>query len=571
MKTIYYLLFILLFNLVQTGFAQDLTTLREQKPFQFQGSLELRGMFYNASGIQNRMQPFTYLLSGSPTATFYGWTVPMSFAVSRENKSFQQPFNQYGMSPTYKWITLHVGHRSVNFSPYTLAGHTMLGGGFELKPGKLRVGFMYGRLNKATVIDTTSQSLVPYAFNRKGFAAKLGYGTNENYFDLSFLHAKDDSNSVADQLMPHSDKLFAAANSVLGYGGKIKLFRRFYFESDGAISLYTRDLNSPIQFEEIDDPALQKLSGLIDINGTTEWFLAFSAGVGYMAKNYGLKVAYRRIEPEFKSMGAYFFTNDVENITISPSFTLWAGKIRGTGSLGIEQDNVNLQKTSTTRRVIGNANVSADINTQFGIDAYFTNFSNNQRPNTLRFADSLKIVQTTNSLSLMPRYTILREEVTHMILGTVARSDMNDYNSYYGADAPSRDISTMQYLLNYNIGFPKKMLNMYASLNYSDLKSVDLKTSYAGGSVGASYAFLDKKLLTSANCNIMRGKNQGSHSLIINGSGNLSYTLNKIQTLRASFYWTKNNPGSAVVGGYPAFAESRGELAYQINFGLWKK
>lgn len=568
MKTIHYWSIIMLLNLVQLLHAQDLTTIRDQKPFQFNGNVEARGMFYRASGIANRMQPFTYLLSGSPTATIYGWTVPMSFTISKENKSFQQPFNQYGMSPTYKWVTLHAGHRSVNFSPYTLAGHTMLGGGFELNPGKIRVGFMYGRLNKATVIDTATQSLVPYAFTRKGFAAKLGYGTSENYFDLSFLHAKDDSSSVADLNFPDKEKVFAASNSVLGYGGKVRLFRRFFFESDGAISVYTRDINSPIQFDDVNDPALKKLKNIIKVNGTTEWFLAFSAGIGYSAKNYGLKVNYRRIEPEFKSMGAYFFTNDVENLTISPNFTLWKGKLRGSGSFGIEQDNVNLQKTSTTKRIIGNANVSADLTERFGMDAYFTNFSNNQRPNTLRFADSLKIVQTTNNLSLMPRYTIFKETVTHMLLGSVSMSKMNDYNSYYGTDAPSRNISTMQYMLNYNIGFPQKMLNIYASLNYSDLKSVDVKTSYAGGSVGASYAFFDKKLLASANCTFMNGKNQGSHSLIVNGSGNISYKINKIQSIRTSLYWTKNNPGSTVTGGYPSFSESRGELAYQINFGL---
>src|SRR5690606_23843773 len=146
-------------------------------------------IFYNATGISARREPFTYLLSGSPTVSLYGWSIPFSFTLSQDERSFRQPFNQFGMSPTYKWITLHAGYRNVTFSPYTLAGHTILGGGFEINPGKIRAGFMYGRLNRATVIDTATQSLVPYSFSRKGFAARLGYGTAENHFDLNFLHA----------------------------------------------------------------------------------------------------------------------------------------------------------------------------------------------------------------------------------------------------------------------------------------------------------------------------------------------------------------------------------------------
>ncbi|MEQ8338575.1 MAG: hypothetical protein RIA62_14560 [Cyclobacteriaceae bacterium] len=42
------------------------------------------------------------------------------------NTSFQQPFNQYGMSPTYKNVTAHIGFRSMNFSRYSLAGHLFL-------------------------------------------------------------------------------------------------------------------------------------------------------------------------------------------------------------------------------------------------------------------------------------------------------------------------------------------------------------------------------------------------------------------------------------------------------------
>lgn len=122
--------------IIPEGKAQDFSNFRELKPFTYSGTVEARSMFYNATGIANRRQPLSYLFSGSPTIGIYGFQIPVSFSFSESDRSFRQPFNQFGMSPNYKWITLHAGYRNLSFSPYTLGGHTMLGGGFELNPGK---------------------------------------------------------------------------------------------------------------------------------------------------------------------------------------------------------------------------------------------------------------------------------------------------------------------------------------------------------------------------------------------------------------------------------------------------
>lgn len=550
--------------------AQDFTHIAQQKPIAFNGNVSLRGLYYNASGIPNRMDPYNYVLSGSPTLSIYGWTIPTSFTFSKQERNFQQPFNQYGLSPTYKWVTLHAGYRNVTFSPYTLAGHTMLGGGFEINPGKLRIGMMYGRLNRATVIDTTSMSLVPYSFSRKGLAAKIGYGSATNYIDLSFLHARDDSTSMPGDLAVFENQIKPAANSVVAYATKFTLFKRFFVESDGAISLLTRDLNSTLTLDSIPDKTLRNLAGLLDINGSSEWFLAFNAGVGYQGKNYAIKTNYRRIEPGFTSMGAYFFNNDIENLTISPSYNHPSGKFRANVSFGLEQDNIRLQKEATSRRVIASGLLSGELTPQLGLDINFNNFSNNQRPNTLRFADSLKIVQTTRTIGIMPRYTIQQTDKIQILLLSANISSMNDYNSYFdnNPDVPSRDITTSQYLLNYTISFPQKRLSLSSSLSYTNLNSEAMTNSYRGITLGANYAFANNKLTTGINSSIMQGKSQGNKSLIFNGSANIGYTINKWQSLRAMMYFTKNNPGSAITGGSPSFSETRGELAYQFNFGL---
>src|SRR5674536_8201 len=86
--------------------AQNLEGLSKQKPVLLSGGLTARAIFYDANGIANRRQPFSYIFTGSPTISiFNSFTIPLSFTYSEQDRSFRQPFNQFGMSPYYKWIT----------------------------------------------------------------------------------------------------------------------------------------------------------------------------------------------------------------------------------------------------------------------------------------------------------------------------------------------------------------------------------------------------------------------------------------------------------------------------------
>ncbi len=550
--------------------AQDLSNLKGQKPVTLYGNISLRGIFYYASGIPERMNPYNYVLSGASTLTLYGWSIPTSFSLTKQNHSFQQPFNQYGLSPTYKWITLHGGYRNVTFSPYTLAGHTILGGGFDINPGKFRAGLMYGRLNKATVIDTTSLSLVPYSFSRKGLAAKIGYGTPTSYFDLSYFQARDDSSSVTGELPKFDHRILPASNNVLAYGTKFTIAKRFFVESDGAVSLLTRDINSMVSLEaRSNNETFRKYVGIFGANGSSEWAIAFNGGIGYRGKNFSIKTNYQRIEPGFTSMGAYFFNNDIENITVSPAYNHPSGKFRTNVSFGVEQDNVLKVKSATSRRVIAAGIISSQLTNRLGLDINFNNFSNNQTPNTLRFADSLKIIQTTQTLNIMPRYMIQQSDKIQIFLLSINISRMNDYNSYFNNNPmiPSRDIKMNQYMLNYSISYPQSRISINSSINFSNLKSAIVTNQYKGLTVGGNYALIGNRLNTGVNAGIIQGNNGENKNIILNGTLNIGYSINKWQSMRGMIYFTRNNPGSVVTGMNPAFTETRGELSYLMNFG----
>ncbi|RZJ20553.1 MAG: hypothetical protein EON51_14760 [Acinetobacter sp.] len=554
------------FLLIETVSAQDFTNIKQAKPFSYSGTIEARGTFYNASGIQNRRQPASYLFSGSPTFDIYGFQIPVNFTFSEADRSFRQPFNQFGMSPTYKWITLHAGYRNVSFSPYTLGGHTMLGAGFELNPGKLRLGFMYGRLNKATTIDTTSQSLVPFSFSRKGYAAKIGYGTDRNFFEFSHLSARDDPDTKPENLPSVLNVVSPAKNDVGGYAFKFTFLKNLSIESTGSLSLYTSDVNSPLRIDSVANAFLKKVDGLFGINATSEYYTAFSGALAYRNRKFGIKVSYKRIDPDFKTMGAYFFNSDLENWTINPNFTILKGKVRFNGSLGIQHDNLKKQKRAENKRIIGSANAGIEFTKSLGLDVTYTNFSDNQRAQTALFADSLRIVQATQTIGLMPRYYLVRPNAMHVFSASFTMSNLNDYNNLLSDAGPSRNISTQQFFINYNITFPKKQLSLFVNLNNTQLSGQGSENSFTGLTLGGNSSFLKNKLQTGVNCTFTTtNSNAGDDNFIINANGNLGYLVSRRQRLGLNLFVT-NNKTSAINLLRSNFTETRAELSYQFKF-----
>src|SRR5208283_2880744 len=123
--------------------SQNMEGIGKQKPVTLTGGMMAQIIFYNANGISGDRQPISYIFTGSPTIDLYNTvTIPFIFTYSEQERLLRQPFNQFGISPKYKWITLHVGYQNLNYSQFTLAGHTILGAGVDLTPGIFRFGFI---------------------------------------------------------------------------------------------------------------------------------------------------------------------------------------------------------------------------------------------------------------------------------------------------------------------------------------------------------------------------------------------------------------------------------------------
>jgi hypothetical protein len=543
--------------------AQDLGTLGQQKPLTISGGISVRTIFYSAKGIEARRQPFSYVVAGAPVLNLYGISIPLSFVFSEQERSFRQPFNQLGMSPTYKWVTVHAGYRNLTFSPYTLAGHTMLGAGVELNPGLFRFGFMYGRLNRATAVDTTSGSLQPFSYTRVGYAAKIGVGNRKNFVELSMVKARDDSSSASAE-SARRNNLSPAENAVVGISARLTFLKNFFWEVDGGLSLYTRHIGSRIRL----DSAVSLLPGLlrntlgqfVTINGSTAFYSAYHTTLGYKTRTFALRLQYRRVDPGYQSMGAYFFNNDLENLTIGPSFTTWQGKLRFSGSLGVQRDNLQNQKQATSRRVIGSANLSVDLTERLGLDLGFSNFSTNQRARTVLIADSFLLAQTTRTFSLSPRYVVMEANRQHVLLLSYNRMTLSDRNDW-------ADITSDQVFFNYQLTFTQTGLSLSLNLNSSQVKLATGSNGNKGITLGISKRMMENKLLLGFNTSYLQGNQGYGPATILNNGLRLDLQAHPKHRFNALVNLIGNYPDQPGSEFYNRrYTEYRGELGYQFLF-----
>lgn len=551
------------------SFAQDLSQIKKAKPFKISGSASLRGIYMNNGNELKGGTPFSYMLTGSPTISIYGLDIPLNFIWSPQGKEFQQPFNQYGASPHYKWATVHLGYRNINYNPYTLGGHTMLGAGFDLTPKKWKIGFMYGRLAAATKIDTISQTLQPVSFTRKGIAGKIGYGNTKHNVDWSFLTAQDDSASLKVNLsalgQKYGKEITPSGNFVTGIIFKTQLTKNFFWEGNYALSLYTRDLRNPSSIGEPNNSFTKQLfRRLIYLNQSTEFYKAIQTSIGYKLKNFNIKLRYLRIEPEFKSMGAYFINNDVQNITLMPSFTLMKKKVNINSSIGIQNDNLNKLKRTTSNRVIGSIAVNAFFSKKFILTTNYSNYSINQAPNIQRIADTFRITQTTQNLSFTPIYTLTNTKRNQTFLLNINYNKLNDFNTTYAISTQNRTLNTMSNILSYKITNNATKLGYTFGVNYNKVSGNLLNDNNVGGTFGIDKTFKKDKATVAFNNTVLSGKRNNSSTLILSSGLTSSIKLNKMHSFSLGAFLNhttlKNTTSTSNISFF------RGDVAYIINF-----
>lgn len=485
-----------IFSGLAITYAQNLESIGVKKGIKVNGSLNVNTVSYYAHGIEQRRDPYNWFVTGTLNINLFGYDAPLSFSYSNANKSFSQPFNQFSFQPQYKWVKTYVGYNSMTFSNYTLAGHVFLGGGVELNPGKWKIAAMYGRLKRA--VPFTETDTVNAVFKRMGYGLKVGYEDNGSSISANIFTAKDDVNSIPYTL--YNSTLTPKQNVAMSINGRKTFLKRFFIEGEYAVSALNNDVRANDNSEAdtvVHKPTNNIIKGLLPANATSRYYDALNASVGYQGNWYTLQFRYERIAPEYQTLGAYYFNNDMRNITMVPSVRLFKNRLNLNANVGFQENNLDKTRTSTTKRTVGAFNATYIPNEKWNFAANYSNFSSytNVRPQVDPFfrntLDTLNFYQVSRTTTGTVMRNLGGQENPQSIMLTGSYQKASDVAQYEGGSQQS-DFLTMNIAYSYSL-VPSNLTLALAGNVYTN-NAAGVKSTYWGPTVSATKSFMDKTL-----------------------------------------------------------------------------
>ena len=291
---------------------------------------------------------------------------------------------------------------------------------------------------------------------------------------MNIFKAKDDPNSLN---IPVEDLVIKPAeNLVFGFTGKREITKQISFDGEIDFSFFTNDLN--VREEQIESYSYLNNIFLFNYNPTSEVKKAMTAGINYKPKFAKFKLQYRRVDPEYKTLGTSFINNDYEDISLKSSFGLFQKKLAISVSGGFQRNNLNEDKVSRLHRVIYSTTANYKVNDKWNTSANYANFNSNTRQTVIIDFDSLRFVQTTQSAGANATRTSSTDNVTNSFNFGVNYQDAIVNNvkttTFYNATLGyNRQYSKIKFavgsalLVLYNISETNTTSNIGPSINIS--------------------------------------------------------------------------------------------------------
>lgn len=478
----------------------------KKNPFKISGGISATSVFYN-SNVYSGREPFTYFLNGNLNLGLYKWSMPISYSLTNQGSQlgYQVPFkfNRISIAPKYKWVKAYIGDANMTFSPYTFNGLLFTGAGLELTPKiPLKVALMTGRLNKA-VEDDGNPNTIP-AYKRMGYGAHLKWEKDKYKLGLIGFYAKDDVGSL--KIAPDAKGVLPQENLVLSMTGSFKLDKNLEAFGEYANTSVINDLRATTNGSVKKGIASRFLSP----NSSMESYSAFNTGVNLKLKKGMVGIRYEKIDPGYKTLGAYYFNNDLENITLNSSFTMLKDRLSLSINIGRQRDNLDNKKAKQTSRWVGAVNANLKASEKLMITASYSNFTmftsnqlnqfNTINDNPLIIQqpkDSIDYKQISQNTNINVNYILssTKEKVQNINFNYSLNDMVNRENGIVRRGGLSRFHNVN---LNYNLGFPERKMNIATSFNFTHTYAASQISTIWGPGVNVTKSFLkDEKLKTS--------------------------------------------------------------------------
>lgn len=516
----------------------------QNKPVKVGGGISANNVFYNGNDGQGR-QPYTYFLNGNINFNIYNQVnLPFTFSLTNLGNNFSYPTlpNRLSLHPMYKWIQGHIGDVAMSFSPYTLNAHMFRGVGVDLAPeGKWKFSAMGGRLQKEVEYNPENP-VIQAAYHRMGYGAKVRYDDEEYYLGMSFLSAKDNLASL--NWIPDSLGIFPKSNVAMSWEGGVRLLENLHISGEYAVSLLTRDIR-----------ALREGSSFIDKTfgnrTSTQAYKAIRTDINYKLTKNNIGIGYEKIDPDYATLGAYYFNNDYENITLNYARPLLHDKVNIAISWGVQRDDLHNTQEQSSKRFVSSGNLDYTPNDKFMASLSYSSFQtymnirsqfdyiNGQTP--YDNLDTLDFTQLSQNMALNTMYNLgmteARQHNLNMSLSFQEAADKQGDIIRPGNLSQFYNLSA-----GYNLLLVPQAVSFQAAFNttYNLLGGENFIT--LGPTVGVKAKVFQRKATTGISSSYNVSRNEGAvEGKVLNIRWNAGYSFLKKHNLNANAIWQKRD------------------------------
>ena len=435
---------------------------------------------------------------------------------------------------------------SLSFSPYTLNGHPFRGVGLELTPkGPIKMSFMGGKLLKA-VESTDGASGVP-VFERMGYGSKIGFERQVYKIELIGFFAKDNINSINPNFDIKGVK--PKENLVTSLFINSSAIKNANFTIEYAISVLSDDFRSKVSNQN------GFINNIIDTRENTSVLKAFKTNIDYTIYSTKFGLTYEKVDPNYQTLGALFFNNDLENITVNLARPFWNNKINIAANVGYQRDDLNLQKKQNTKRVVGSLNLSYQASEKLNLSGTYSNFTTSTNRNLNQFSN-------INNENINPADTLnyrqLSQNATANIVYNFGKQKNQNFNLNYNIAGQANEqggiirkgqASRIQNInLTHSINFAASKTAFNTSINYTLNRIGRQENDAKGASISVSKKLLKDTFNTNFGIIYNDSKNASSTSNVFGFRFNNNFTyLKKHNFTLSAVKMFKNSSNSSSI------------------------
>lgn len=501
----FYIRIVFLFFFVSAFYAQtlDLEDIDKQivekfqkPPFSLSGSLSGNGVYYQSQGLSTRL-PFTYFLTGNLNIWIYDWSIPLSYSYTNQGANFKYTlpfrFNRLSLHPKYKGLQFHLGDVTMQFSPYTYNSLPFTGFGFEFMPDDFpfRGSFFVGRLQKAVEYNPEVRDAKPY-YERWGYGLDLQWIKPEYELRAIGFYAEDKENSLQ-EAFPSELNIRPERGISYSFLGKVKPLSFLEVYGEYALSALIEDVRLLA--------SRSFFSGFSSSNKRN----ALNAGMNFLFSFGTLGLRYERIDPDYRTLGAYYFVNDMENITLNGTLNMLSNRLTLTTSVGKQRDNLNRHKVLNSNQWVGSVNVAFKPTKKIDMSLNYSNFTSftnrqlnqfdaiNQNPLHLqRPEDSLTFRQISQNALATFQYQLTDNQ--QLTLNYSVNDVVNQENDVTHVEGKSRFHNGG---IVYALSFPEKRWMITPMFNLTQSQVSGQSSYLLGPSLNVNKLFFADKLSAS--------------------------------------------------------------------------